>query len=93
MVERDERQVGARDLACEGDAGRSGDARRGWRTPCVLCALVVLVLWAWCRPTRAGSGTTGVLGISNIQQSALGGEQPRPAGRGVALQGPTRNSP
>ncbi|MEY2745430.1 MAG: hypothetical protein RL112_472 [Planctomycetota bacterium] len=93
MVERGTRRVGGRELAREGHEGWREGVHRGLAAWCVLAGLVVLVLGAWCSPTRAGSGTTGVLGMSNIQQGAGGGEQAQPARRGVALQGPTRNSP
>jgi hypothetical protein len=55
--------------------------------------LVAFVLGAWCLPTRAGSGTTGVLGVANINQGQGGGEQPQPPRRGFAVQGPARHAP
>lgn len=92
MVEREAVRAARRDRTGErrGEPSRMKDRSRGLGAGLIL---VALVLGAWCLPTRAGSGTTGVLGVSNINQGQGGGEQQQPPRRGFAVHGPARQAP
>ena len=92
MVEREAVRAARRDRTGERGRGPSRSEGRPRRLGAGLI-LVAFVLGAWCLPTRAGSGTTGVLGVANINQGQGGGEQPQPQRRGFAVHGPARHAP
>jgi len=74
-------------------SGAARGARARWRLVAPWVVLGLVVAGPWCLPSQAGSGTTGVLGVANVNQVQGAGDQPQPAGRGFASQGPTRQAP